>query len=266
MIEGIDVSHWQGFIDWEAVAEAGIRFAIIKATGGGSFVDHCFGRNKLGAQKAGIVAGAYHFWRPRPSGTQQAEHFLRHLGDPTGMLIPALDVERYATVPKAEVTRSALEWLRRVERELGVKPLVYANVWWCKHKLGAEIAQEGYPLWLAYWRPWPPKVSQARPLGGWTSWAIWQYYARGRVPGIRGHVDRDRLAGDLRAYVIGGGYQPGPVRVILLPDNAVIDCRARLEGDVVRCELRTLAERLGYEVHDHIPDQRRVYLRRRTEQ
>lgn len=266
MTNGIDVSHHKGAIDWTRVAKAGVKFAYIKATEAAHFIDDFWRYNVQHARENGIVVGLYHFWRPYPSGREQAEHFLRTCGDALeGMLIPMLDVEQYALARRDIVARTMWEWLTTVEREIGRKPGVYANSWWCRRKIDPDIGRAGYPLWLAWWRSTPPNVSAERPLGGWTSWLFWQYTNKGRVDGIRGRVDMDKFAGtekDLERWAVG--HVPRELKVVLLPENIVIPCRPEIKDGTARCDLRPLAEALGYNVHaQHIPRQGKIYLTRR---
>jgi lysozyme len=90
--EGIDVSHYQPNIDWQAVAAGGVSFAFIKATEGGALVDGMFESHWAQAKRAGVLRGAYHFFRPKLDAAAQARHFLAQLRDP-GELPPAVDVE-----------------------------------------------------------------------------------------------------------------------------------------------------------------------------
>src|SRR5262249_5104026 len=79
-LEGVDVSHWDGAIDWSKVAGSGRAFAIAKATEGTSFLDPQFHTNWTGMKSAGLVRGAYHFFRPADSGVAQADWFLSSVG------------------------------------------------------------------------------------------------------------------------------------------------------------------------------------------
>ncbi len=93
-VQGIDVSHYQGQIDWQQMREQGIGFAYIKATEGSFYVDECYKQNMTDAEKAGIAAGAYHFFSFDSPGETQAEHFIQTVGG-DGTLIPVVDVEYY---------------------------------------------------------------------------------------------------------------------------------------------------------------------------
>ena len=99
VIEGIDVSHYQGTIDWSKVAGAGKTFAFIKASDGTVGADPTFAYNWSRARQAGLRRGAYHFFRPITDALQQAQHFLRQLGDDHGELPPVLDFELLGPLP-----------------------------------------------------------------------------------------------------------------------------------------------------------------------
>ena len=98
-VQGIDVSHYQGQIDWKQMKAQGIGFAYIKATEGSSYVDECYEQNMTDAENAGIAAGAYHFFSFDSPGVTQAEHFIQTVGE-DGTLIPVVDVEYYGNKRK----------------------------------------------------------------------------------------------------------------------------------------------------------------------
>ncbi len=133
---GIDVSHHQGNVNWRAVAEAGISFAFVKATDGGTFTDPQFGTNWIGVKDAGIIRGAYHFFRPAKPVDSQVENFVRtvrEIGD--GDLPPVLDLEEAPTphgdewedVSGEQRVPLVLTWLEAVEARLGQKPIIYTR-------------------------------------------------------------------------------------------------------------------------------------------
>src|SRR5918996_6642155 len=92
-LTGIDVSHFQGEVDWQAVAGAGVRFAFIKATEGVADIDPCFRQNWQDSRAAGLLRGAYHFLHPNLDAGQQAAHFLSVVRLDDDALPPALDIE-----------------------------------------------------------------------------------------------------------------------------------------------------------------------------
>ena len=198
MIKGIDVSGHQDRIDWARVKADGISFAYIKATEGVGFVDPKFGAFAAGAEAAGIPHGFYHFARPDThSGTtaqtavrdaqSEADAFLAVAFPQQGQLLPVLDLEIGGLRPRLLV-QWAKAWLERVTKRAKVRPILYTNpAFWSQ--MGNTTQLGSYRLWIAsYGLPAP------RLPSGWKSYTIWQYTSSGRVPGIPGRVDLDRLA------------------------------------------------------------------------
>ena len=195
-VPGIDVSHWQGSIDWAQVAAAGKRFAIAKATDGQEYVDPTYTTNKAGAELNGIVFGAYHFARPDRTANDavlEADHFADNAALGPGNLIPVLDIEKNEqNMSQAKITAWILDWLDRVTERLGVRPMVYTspNGWLVRTGDTTAVANAGYTvLWVAHWGVAQPTV----PADGWggNGWTFWQYTSKGSVPGIVGNVDLD---------------------------------------------------------------------------
>ena len=206
-VEGIDVSHYQGAIDWRKVAEAGKVFAFIKATEGRGFVDSAFDANWEGARAAGVLRGAYHFFRPGEDALAQAQLFLSKL-DSKGDLPPTLDVETASGVSAPAIAAGVAAWVDYVATNYA-RPLIYASpsFWNALPSVGIETAAD---LWVAEWN-----VGAARSIGAWQGWSFWQYSERGAVPGIAGSIDLDRFNGsldDLHAYLTrsGGASSPAP--------------------------------------------------------
>lgn len=199
-LPGIDVSHYQGTVDWAQVAKSGKLYAYVKATGGNTFKDPRYAANFAAAQKAGLKTGAYHFFIPGDDPIRQAEHFLSVVTIGPGTLPPALDLE---SVPKAksdhDVGDAALKWLMHVEEKTGCKPVIYSNGSYFLDYLGKPV--EGYPFWLAEY------AKRARLPSGIAEWTFWQHSQTGRVNGITGHVDLDSFQGaaaNLDALVCAG--------------------------------------------------------------
>ena len=198
-LPGIDVSHYQGTIDWAAVAGSGIRFAIAKATDGENYVDPTYLTNKVGAYLNGITFGAYHFARPGPAegdAVAEADHYVENAALEPGNLIPVLDVERTGNLSQDELVAWILAWLGRVTERTGVRPMIYTspNGWLQRTGDSTAIADAGYTtLWVAHWDTDSPRV----PASDWAGngWTFWQYDNCGSIPGIEGCVDVDAFAG-----------------------------------------------------------------------
>lgn len=184
MLEGIDVSSWQGAIDWSEVADAGKTFAWIRASTGFAR-DERFAANWAGAlYLGGMQRGAYHVLSARSSAEEQAAAFLR-VYPGAGELPPALDLERWpdGAAPSAV---EALRWLDIVTREIGSRPMVYCSPAFAEERLFADHPALGLlDLWVAHHGVTAPRVPAP-----WTGWRAWQTGA-GRVDGITGPVDID---------------------------------------------------------------------------
>src|SRR5438270_11517092 len=195
-LEGIDISNWQGSIDWSQVASSGERFAIMKATEGVSYVDPTYAHNRQAALAAGMVVAAYHFARPDLHPTEagaaaEAGHFVDIAGIRAGDIIPALDLERDGGLSPAKLIAWAEAWLQEVKARTGITPMIYTGPARWQQKMGntPQFADEGYRLWLAHWTTGAPTV----PAGNWggRGWTFWQYSDCGKVPGIGRCVDLD---------------------------------------------------------------------------
>ena len=194
-LPGIDVSHWQGTINWAKVAADGQRFVIAKATDGRTFDDPMYATNKAEATAAGLAFTAYHFARPDGSADDailEADHFVQVAGLGPGNLLPALDIEVSGGLGPKALTAWALAWLGEVRAKLGVKPMVYTspNGWETRFGDTTAIADAGYTvLWVAHWGVSSPTL----PANDWSGhgWSFWQYTNCGSVPGISGCVDLD---------------------------------------------------------------------------
>ncbi len=194
-IQGIDISRWQGEIDWASVKAAGTRFVYIKATEGGDHIDPAFLRNWEGARRAGIPRGAYHFvYWCRPAH-EQAVWFKQHIPNDPDALPPVLDLEwngHSKTCPKKVERSLALEKIRLMLTELeqltGKKPVIYTDITFHKDILEGEF--NDYPYWIRSTAAKPEVRYHNRP------WAFWQFTTTGRIPGIKGDVDRNAFYGN----------------------------------------------------------------------
>jgi GH25 family lysozyme M1 (1,4-beta-N-acetylmuramidase) len=198
-VEGIDVSHWQGAIDWAKVAGAGKRFAIIKATDSDDFVDDRYAFNHANAKANGLWTGAYHFARPDSSAGDavgEADWFASHIGLSAGDLIPALDLEQSGGLSVSALQAWVKTFLDRATSRTGVRPMIYTSPNFWKNSMGDSraLADAGYKiLWIAHWGVSAPTVP-AQNWGG-NGWTFWQYTSDGSVAGISGRVDLDRYNG-----------------------------------------------------------------------
>jgi lysozyme len=189
---GIDVSYYQEAIDWPRVRRAGIQFAFIRLSDGATLLDPRFATNWAEARRAGVLRGAYQYFRPDQSATAQADLMIAAMRRRDRMdLPPVIDIEIDAGLSATELALRAQVWVERVRAQLGVEPIVYtgSDLW---RNGGAEpLAPQ--PLWLAHYTQGCPTLPPP-----WTRWLFWQHTDRGAVPGIEGPVDLDLFAGSLR--------------------------------------------------------------------
>lgn len=198
---GIDVSYYQGVIDWAAVKNAGIDFAIVRVSDGTGFRDPQFARNWRESKANGLVRGVYQFFRPTQDPVAQADLLLAELdalgGIQPGDLPPVCDLEVRDGRSAAQVVAAMDAWIARVVARTGIKPLIYTSPsFW--NALAAPSHEEDNGLWIAHWGVNAPTVAN-----GWLEWTFWQTSATGRVAGISGDVDTNLFNGsvdDLRAY------------------------------------------------------------------
>ena len=208
---GVDVSHWQGAVDWASVAADGVQFALAKATQSDWYVDSEFADNYAGARAAGLMFGGYVFAIPDESdGASQADFLVENGGDwvADGYTIPGvLDIEYNPNGNTCyDLSRSEMAaWVRDFDDEYialtGRAPLIYSNQDWWNTCVGASDIPDTAPLWVAYWSTGSPALPT-----GWEDYVLWQYADDGAVNGIETGVDMDRFSGSqrqLRAFVLG---------------------------------------------------------------
>jgi lysozyme len=195
-IHGIDVSRYQGAIDWQEVKAmniSGIKigFCFIKATEGVNDTDRRFGRNWRWSKKVGMPRGAYHFFNPYRSGTEQAQNFIQTVKLEPGDLPPVLDVEQAGSVSKSQLQQRVADWLKKIENHYGVKPVIYSGADFYEQYL-AECCAD-YPFWIAHY------LVKEKPRAS-RNWQFWQHNETGKVNGIDASVDFNVFNGDSSAF------------------------------------------------------------------
>lgn len=187
-VEGMDVSVFQGQIDFAAARQSGLESVYIRSSYSRLGVDRLFAQNCASAGAAGLPFGLYHYLEASdPAGARlEAEHFVSLIHSLPYSCRPALDFEGHRALSDAQATAVSLAFLERVEELTGQRPMIYAD-----HSTAARLgpAVARYPLWLAQWDVGEPSL-KGTP---WEEWTGWQYTNRGLVPGVTGHVDRDRF-------------------------------------------------------------------------
>lgn len=187
-IHGIDISHYQGTIDWDELRNGmiegcPIRFIVVKATEGSTKVDSRFKDNFYQARENGYIRGAYHFWSLKSSARDQAYFFLKNVRLESGDLPPVLDIEKKPKDQSIEdFQMDVLTWLHIVEDRYHVKPIIYTYYKFKDKYLSAPVFDD-YPYWIAHYY-----VDKVEYKG---EWKFWQHTDAGRLPGIRGRIDFD---------------------------------------------------------------------------
>lgn len=200
-IHGIDISKWQGSIDWASVREAGTQFAFIKATEGGDHLDERFHENWHAAKAAGIPRSFYHFTYWCRPANEQIDWIKRNVPVDPDALPPVLDVEwngHSKTCPKRidiDLARSKIDYmLTELERHFGKRPIIYTDITFHNDVLADRY--HDYDFWLRSVAAHPSERYQGR-----SRWTMWQYTATGTVPGIRGNVDRNAFYGSQEQWI-----------------------------------------------------------------
>jgi lysozyme len=196
---GIDVSHYNGAVDWFAVAASEVRFAFAKATEGASLVDAQFASNWKGMGDAGLLRGAYHFARPGGDPDVQAAHFAATVGPRSfNTLPPVLDLETDGGLPPDQVVQWTLAFVSRAEALFGQPLIVYTGGLW-RRTLGDPDVPSLRSRWL-----WTARYGSSEPVvpRTWQRWDFWQFTDGDsgqvqRIPGVAGPCDCDRFRGDL---------------------------------------------------------------------
>jgi len=192
-VEGFDVSDYQ-YTDWDRVRAQATnhKFAFLRVSAGLVRVDKRFAFDWPGAKRAGLIRGAYQYFKPSQSAVAQADLFLRRLREEGGLeagdLSPVIDVETTNDMPPETVTCRVKTWLARVERATGRIPIIYTAERWGFLFPSNEFRR--YPLWVANYVG-TPSVTCPRMPDPWQKWQIWQWSESGRIPGVFTNANRD---------------------------------------------------------------------------
>ena len=194
---GIDVSQWQGTINWQAVYDSDIRFAFIRASVGDR-TDPNWETNYAGARAAGLLVGAYHYIEPFTDS--QAGTFARAVRG------KVLELGCWADIEHDELTAAKCANFftyadPQIEQPIGI--YTSASKF---NKYGTPDWAAGRKLWVAHWGADEPTLPDA-----WDAWEFWQQTSDGSVPGIVGRVDLDVYAGTLKQLYSAYGNQEEPV-------------------------------------------------------
>lgn len=189
---GLDVSEFQGTIDWTLVetieSNYPLEFAFIRATAGKDRADLQFKKNWLGAKKRKMIRGAYHYYRPNENSLAQAQLFIKTVHLEKGDLPPVLDIEKLPKGQSLDSLRVGLKrWLKSVEAHYKVKPIIYTGEKYYDDFLKEEFSD--YLFWIANYNFYREKIGE--------DWLFWQFTEKASVSGIKGNVDVNIFNGDL---------------------------------------------------------------------
>lgn len=204
-LDGIDVSKWQGVVDWYSVAATN-KFGVARSSLGMRTVDDMFQMNYRNMIAAGLVPGAYHVVAGDSSGADQAANWKAQLdaaGFDKGLLV--LDVEAWSgtsSSPKADVIAAVKYLCNWVRDTYNRTPIIYTGVYW-REDLQQHANNFGAELWLAAYVSDPSKYVPT----AWSKWTIWQYTSSGSVAGVNGNVDRNYFDGTLRQLKTLAGWE-----------------------------------------------------------
>ncbi|MBZ9808223.1 MULTISPECIES: GH25 family lysozyme [unclassified Mesorhizobium] len=197
-VHGVDVSRWQGNVNWEKLRAQGANFAYIKATDGGDHLDPMFMKNWRNADAAGLKRGAYHFFYWCRTAGEQADWFIRNVPKVDGALPPVIDVEWNGESsckrrPSREKVLEKMQvFMDKLERHYGQRPIIYTAPDFYRDNLRGEFLD--YPFWLRAVAQHPSKVYPGR------KWLFWQYSGSGLSHGVTGRIDLNVFHGDERQW------------------------------------------------------------------
>ena len=188
-VHGIDLSHYQGEVFWEAIGDnSKMAYVYLKATEGGDRIDDKYERNIELAHKYGLKVGSYHFFRPKTDLTLQLENFKTQCRPSQQDLIPMIDVETKQGTGNEAFCDSLLKFLDMVEEAYHQKPLVYTGTNFYNRYLVGKL--DDYKLMIAQYTTQEPILNDDKDF------LIWQYTGKGHINGVNGYVDKSRFMGN----------------------------------------------------------------------
>ena len=187
--DGIDISSYQGYIDWEKVSsDKDIRFVYIKATEGSTYRSPHYAHNITQARRHGLLVGSYHYLSSTSTIDEQFENFSTFALKSIQDLIPMLDVEVRGNWSRSQLIDSVDKFCELVERHYGVQPMIYSTMGFYNKNLTPHFNK--HHLYIG-------RYSSAEPEINWEGeYTIWQYSESGIIPGIDSYVDLCRFRKD----------------------------------------------------------------------
>lgn len=193
--EGIDVSHYQGTINWDqVVGGTDISYVYLKATEGASLVDRTYARNLAEAKRVGLSVGSYHFYRPNISWKEQFNNLISVVKSEEQDLVPIIDIEHRGSVSEKAFIEDLRCFIEKVTAHYGKKPLLYTYHNFYNRYLLNEF--KDYHFMIARYRSDSPTLNDGK------DYIMWQYTCTGSIPGISGDVDRSKIMGDYELHQV----------------------------------------------------------------
>jgi lysozyme len=202
-VKGVDVSVYQGSVNWSSVKAAGYDFGIARVSDGTANPDSTFAGNWSGMKAAGVVRGAYQYFRASVDPTAQADLVVSSEGTlEAGDLSPVADIETLDGESGATLVANLATWVSVIKSKTGRTPIIYtAPGFWDDLPSTGQFSD--VTLWVANW-----EVSCPDTPTPWTSWTFWQNADNGSVSGISGAVDTDEYNGTLAQLQASSGPAP----------------------------------------------------------
>jgi lysozyme len=229
-VQGIDVSKWQGEIDWQQAKNSGAQFTYIRAGSIDNVVGNCyedvqFTRNAQLAPQH-IPVGYYWYFRPNWSPVKQADFFIKQLRNNPWKLYPVVDVEEHGGLDKAGVAASVFSFLGRIYQEMDLRAMIYTSAGFWDGRVAPTYWAIDYPLWVAHWNVQSPRLPYDWSNFG-KNYTFWQSHVGqdGRDYGMKSlGLDHDQYIGDYKQFSDEfnlGGEVPPPGETMSVEDFVI---------------------------------------------
>ncbi len=189
-IHGIDISHYQGNVFWEAIGNnSKMYYVYLKATEGGDLIDAKYEQNIQLAHQYGLKVGSYHFYRARTPQEVQLRNFMAQCRPGEQDLVPMIDVETKSGLSNEAFRDSLSKFLILVEKKYKQKPLIYTGANFYDHYLSGGMLDD-YKIMIAQYMAKEPVLVDGRDV------TMWQYTGKGHINGVNGYIDKSRFMGN----------------------------------------------------------------------
>ena len=184
--KGIDISSWQGNVDFKKIKDSGIQIVYIKATESNKYIQSTMEKYHKGAKENGLLVGFYHFFRANVDAKLQAKYFASAIEGKSMDCKLVLDIETTEGVDAEALTNMCIVFLEEVKKLTGKEVAIYTYTSFANSSLTSKLSS--YPLWIAHYGVVTPGTNRI-----WNEWVGFQYSEKGVVPGINGNCDIDEF-------------------------------------------------------------------------